>query len=68
MTPFSPLAFVHDPRSRDYEDRRTWLARHDTDPIRVGARQRLGALLLRLGRWVEGHHADMKGECTATHS
>lgn len=55
IPPFMPLEFTKDPLNRHYDDRWTWLAWRDLEPPRAPARQRLGRLLVRLGRWVEGH-------------
>jgi hypothetical protein len=55
MPPFMPLEFTQDPLNLHYDNRRTWLAWRAPEPPRPPARQRLGRLLVRLGRWVEGH-------------
>jgi hypothetical protein len=50
MPPFVPREFTQDPLNRHYDDRVTWLAWREPDTARIPARQRLGRLLIRLGR------------------
>lgn len=52
--PVVPTVFEPDSLNRHYDDRRTWLAWRDVPPERTAMRTRLGRVLVRFGRWVEG--------------
>lgn len=60
LAPYSPLDFMEAVARERRIDPRILAAQGAIAPVRDTTRRRLGKLVVRFGRWIEGQHSDYR--------